>query len=93
MPSSERARSSIASDPVFRSRTSASSASLRAFSFAFAALLRLELPVELAHLQPAALAEPHRILQRGDQQDEDERERSARAVLRYLSWKNASRPG
>ena len=36
MPSSERARSSIASEPVFRSRTSASSASLRALSFALA---------------------------------------------------------
>ncbi len=36
--------------------------------------LRRELPVELAHLQPAALAEPHRILQRGDQRDEGESE-------------------
>src|SRR5206468_12480057 len=36
MPSSPRARSSIASEPVFKSRTSASSASLRALSFSFA---------------------------------------------------------
>src|SRR6185312_17045984 len=37
MPSSARARSSIASEPVLRSRTSASSVSLRSLSFSFAA--------------------------------------------------------
>ena len=44
--------------------------------------LRRELPVELAHLQPAALAEPHRVLQRDDQGDEDESEPAHFATLR-----------
>ena len=73
-----RARSSIASEPVLRSRTSASSASLRASSFALASRCAAELPLQLAHLQPAALAEPHRILQRDDQQ----RRRRGRASAR-----------
>ena len=34
------------------------------------ALLR-KLPIVRAHLKPAALSEPHRILQRDDQRDED----------------------
>ena len=53
-------------------------------------LLGGELPVELAHLQPAAFAEPHRILQRGDQCDEGEGE-PAQAQLPQLEEGLAAR--
>ena len=54
--------------------------------------LQRELPVGLAHLQPAALAEPHRVLQGQDQDAEDEGE-PAHAALSRVMLKNASRPG
>ena len=54
-------------------------------------LLRRELPVEFAHLQPPALAEPHRILQRRDRAAM--KARASQRTSIYLSWKNAPRPG
>jgi hypothetical protein len=53
--------------------------------------LQRELPVRLAHLQPAAPAEPHRVLKGQDQDAEDEGE-PAHAVF-YRILKKASRPG
>ena len=67
MPSSLRARSSIASRPCLRSRTSASSAALRACSFWLVSRCACDLPVHFPDAQPAALAQPQRILDQRDQ--------------------------
>ena len=82
MPSSARARSSIASLPVFRSRTSASSASFRALSLSLASRCAATCRSSSRTGEPAALAEPHRVLQRDDRGDEDQGEPAHRGIAR-----------